>query len=161
MSRRCWARCATSASTACWGRRATAAVILSSPCSWRGSLLRPPSWPPPACSIRSLRHRASARCSASGPSNAQAQVALGAALALSGDLDGGIARMKQGIKLSPRDRRLAFWGWALGGFLMRAKRPAEALEEAKLAARRDPRLFLPPVLETLAQRVSRTGGKNR
>jgi hypothetical protein len=44
--------------------------------------------------------------------NAQAQVALGAALALSGDLDGGIARMKQGIKLSPRDRRLAFWGWA-------------------------------------------------
>jgi len=84
------------------------------------------------------------------PSNAQAQVALGAALALSGDLDGGIARMRQGIKLSPRDRRLAFWGWALGGFLMRAKRPAEALEEAKLAARRDPRLFLPPVLETLA-----------
>ncbi len=84
------------------------------------------------------------------PSNAQAQVALGAALALSGDLDSGIARMKQGIKLSPRDRRLAFWGWALGGFLMRAKRPAEALEEAKLAARRDPRLFLPPVLETLA-----------
>ena len=84
------------------------------------------------------------------PSNAQAQVALGAALALSGDLDGGIARMKQGIKLSPRDRRLGFWGWALGGFLMRAKRPDEALEEAKLAARRDPRLFLPPVLETLA-----------
>jgi adenylate cyclase len=58
--------------------------------------------------------------------------------------------MKQGIKLSPRDRRLAFWGWAVGGFLMRANRPAEALEEAKLAARRDPRLFLPPVLETLA-----------
>lgn len=84
------------------------------------------------------------------PSNAQAQVALGAALALSGDMDGGIARMKRGIKLSPRDRRLGFWGWALGGFLMRAKRPAEALEEAKLAARRDPRLFLPPVLETLA-----------
>lgn len=84
------------------------------------------------------------------PSNAQAQVALGAALALSGDMDSGIARMKQGIKLSPRDRRLGFWGWALGGFLMKAKRPAEALEEAKLAARRDPRLFLPPVLETLA-----------
>ncbi len=84
------------------------------------------------------------------PSNAQAQVALGAALALSGDLDGGIARMRQGIKLSPRDRRQAFWGWALGGFLMRGRRPAEALEEAKLAARRDPRLFLPPVLETLA-----------
>ena len=39
-------------------------------------------------------------------------------------LDGGIARMRQGIKLSPRDRRLAFWGWALGGFLLRAKRRA-------------------------------------
>ena len=84
------------------------------------------------------------------PSNAQAQVALGAALALSGDLDGGIAYMRHGIKLSPRDRRLAFWGWALGVFLIRAKRPAEALEEARLAARRDPRLFLPPLLETLA-----------
>ena len=84
------------------------------------------------------------------PSNAQAQVALGAALALSGDLDGGIACMRHGIKLSPRDRRLAFWGWALGVFLIRAKRPAEALEEARLAARRDPRLFLPPLLETLA-----------
>ena len=85
------------------------------------------------------------------PSNAQAQVALGAALVLSGDPDGGIARMRLGIKLSPRDRRLAFWGWALGSFLMQAKRPAEALEEAKLAARRDPRLFLAPVLETLAR----------
>jgi adenylate cyclase len=84
------------------------------------------------------------------PSNAQAQVALGAALALSGDLDRGIAYMRHGIKLSPRDRRLAFWGWALGVFLIRAKRPAEALEEARLAARRDPRLFLPPLLETLA-----------
>jgi adenylate cyclase len=84
------------------------------------------------------------------PSNAQAQVALGAALALSGDLDGGIARMRHGIKLSPRDRRLAFWRWLLGVFLMRARRPGEALDEARLAARRDPRLFLPPVLETLA-----------
>jgi len=84
------------------------------------------------------------------PSNAQAQVALGASLALSGDPDGGIAYMRHGIKLSPRDRRLAFWGWALGVYLMRAKRPAEAVEEARLAARRDPRLFLPPLLEALA-----------
>jgi adenylate cyclase len=84
------------------------------------------------------------------PSNAQAQVALGAALALSGDLESGIERMRHGIKLSPRDRRLAFWGWVLGSFLLHAKRPGEALEEARLAARRDPRLFLPPVLETLA-----------
>jgi adenylate cyclase len=85
------------------------------------------------------------------PSNAQAEVALGAALAMMGDLDAGIARMRHGIRLSPRDRRLGFWGWALGGFLLRANRLEEALEEARIAARRDPRLHLPPILEALIQ----------
>jgi len=85
------------------------------------------------------------------PSNAQAEVALGAALAMLGDLDGGIAHMRHGIKLSPRDRRLAFWGWVLGSLLLRAKRTEEALEEARIAARRDPRLHLPPILEAMAQ----------
>ena len=85
------------------------------------------------------------------PSNAQAEVALGAALAMLGDLDAGIARMRHGIRLSPRDRRLGFWGWALGGFLLRANRTGEALEEALVAARRDPRLYLPPILEAVAQ----------
>jgi adenylate cyclase len=85
------------------------------------------------------------------PSNAQAEVALGAALAVLGDLDAGIARMRHGIKLSPRDRRLGFWGWALGTFLLRANRTGEALEEALIAARRDPRLYLPPILEAVAQ----------
>ena len=81
------------------------------------------------------------------PSNAQAEVALGAALALLGDLDSGIAHMRRGIKLRPRDRRLAFWGWLLGTFLLRANRAEEALEEARIAARRDPLLHLPPILE--------------
>ncbi len=85
------------------------------------------------------------------PSNAQAEVALGAALAMLGDLDAGIARMRHGIRLSPRDRRLGFWGWALGMFLLRANRTGEALEEAVVAARRDPRLYLPPILEAVAQ----------
>jgi len=85
------------------------------------------------------------------PSNAQAEVALGAALAMTGDLDAGIVRMRHGFKLSPRDRRLAFWRWGLGGFLLRANRPEEALEEARIAARRDPRLYLPPILEAVAQ----------
>ena len=85
------------------------------------------------------------------PSNAQAEVALGAALAMLGDLDAGIARMRHGIRLSPRDRRLGFWGWALGMFLVRADRTGEALEEALVAARRDPRLYLPPILEAVAQ----------
>jgi len=85
------------------------------------------------------------------PSNAQAEVALGAALATLGDLDEGIAHMRHGIKLSPRDRRLAFWGWALGLFLLRTNHTGEALEEARMAARRDPRLHLPPILEAVAQ----------
>ena len=85
------------------------------------------------------------------PSYAQAEVALGAALAVLGNLDAAIARMRHGIKLSPRDRRLGFWGWALGAFLPRANRVEEALEEARIAARRDPRLYLPPILEAVAQ----------
>ena len=82
------------------------------------------------------------------PSNAQAHVALGAALGLLGNLEEGVARMRHGIRLSPRDRKLGFWGWALGLFLMRAGRPLEAYEEVRLASRRDPRLFLLPVLES-------------
>jgi adenylate cyclase len=85
------------------------------------------------------------------PSNAQAEVALGAALAMQGDLDAGITLMRHGIRLSPRDRRLGFWGWALGMLLLRANRTGEALEEAFIAARRDPRLYLPPILEAAAQ----------
>jgi adenylate cyclase len=85
------------------------------------------------------------------PSNAQSQVALGAALALLGDLDEGIARMRHGIRLSPRDRRLGFWGWALGDFLLWAKHVEEALEQARIAARRDPHLHLPLILEAAAQ----------
>ena len=85
------------------------------------------------------------------PSNAQAEVALGAALAMLGDRDTGIEHMRLGIKISPRDRRLGFWGWVLGGFLLRANRAKEALEEARIAARRDPRLHLPLILEAAAQ----------
>jgi hypothetical protein len=59
--------------------------------------------------------------------------------------------MRHGVKLSPRDRQLGFWGWALGAFLLRANRAEEALEEARIAARRDPRLYLPPILEAVAQ----------
>jgi adenylate cyclase len=85
------------------------------------------------------------------PSNAQAVVALGAALAMMGDRDAGIEHMRLGIKISPRDRRLGFWGWSLGMFLLRGNRAGEALEEARIAARRDPRLHLPLILEAAAQ----------
>ena len=84
------------------------------------------------------------------PSNAQALVALGAALVMLGDRDAGLEHMRLGIKISPRDRRLGFWGWALGMFLLRANRAEEAVEEARIAGRRDPRLHLPLILEAAA-----------
>lgn len=83
------------------------------------------------------------------PSNAQAHVALGAGLVLSGQLEPGIERMRIGMAISPRDRRLAFWGWALGTFLLRAGRLEEALQEARSANRNDPRFHLSRLLEAV------------
>lgn len=80
------------------------------------------------------------------PSNAQAHVALGASLVLTGNLEAGIEKMRFGMKISPRDRRLGFWGWALGAFLFRAGRSDEALVEARTSSRRDPRFHLARVL---------------
>ncbi|MDH4050593.1 MAG: hypothetical protein OEU93_03385 [Rubrivivax sp.] len=87
------------------------------------------------------------RAVALDPSNAQAHVAVGAALAISGDREAGIARMRHGMQISPRDRRLGFWGYVLGSFELRAGRADIALEEARASIRRDPRLFLSRVLE--------------
>lgn len=84
------------------------------------------------------------------PSNAQAHVAMGASLGLGGQLAAGIEQMRFGMQISPRDRRLGFWGWALGVFLLRAERADEALAEARTAARRDPRFHLPHVLQAAA-----------
>lgn len=81
------------------------------------------------------------------PSNAQAHVAMGAAQALNGTLDAGIERLRYGMRISPRDRRLGFWGWLLGCFLLRAERVEEALAEARASARVDPRFHLSHVLQ--------------
>lgn len=81
------------------------------------------------------------------PSNAQAHVAMGASLVLTGQLDAGIEKMRFGMKISPRDRRLGFWGWALGAFLLRAERLDEALAEARASGRHDPKFHLARVLE--------------
>ncbi len=94
----------------------------------------------------SLLERALAR----DPSNAQAHVALGASNALRGELVIGISAMRYGMRISPKDRRLGFWGWALGVFLLRAGYAEEALEEACMSAARDSKLYLAPVLQALA-----------
>lgn len=81
------------------------------------------------------------------PSNAQAHVALGASWVLSGRVGEGIERMRYGMSISPRDRRLGFWGWALGAFLLRVGQEDQALVEALTSGRRDPQFALPRVLE--------------
>jgi len=83
------------------------------------------------------------------PSNAQAQVALGAGLGATGELDEAVRWMRGGMAISPRDRRLGFWSWALAGFLRTGGRADEALAEARLSRQRDPRLFLAPLLEAV------------
>lgn len=81
------------------------------------------------------------------PSNAQAHVALGATLAMQGQLAEGIARMRTGMTISPKDRRLGFWGWALGIFLLRAGHNEQALAEARISLQRDPGFYQARLLE--------------
>lgn len=81
------------------------------------------------------------------PSNAQAHVALGAALVMTGEPAAGIEKMRFGMKISPRDRRLGFWGWVLGLSLLKVKRLDEALLEAQTAGRRDTQLSLSRILQ--------------
>src|SRR3984957_7849072 len=44
------------------------------------------------------------------PSNAQAWVALGTSLCLLENRDAGLEKLRRGMRLSPRDHRLGFWG---------------------------------------------------
>lgn len=68
-------------------------------------------------------------------------------MVLKGQLEPGIDTMRLGMRISPRDRRLGFWKWALGLFLMRAERWDEALAEARASVRHDPRFHLARILE--------------
>ena len=61
------------------------------------------------------------------PSNAQAHVALGAALIRLGRFDDGIKSMQFGMRSSPKDFRLTFWSMILADALRRAGRLEEAL----------------------------------
>lgn len=55
--------------------------------------------------------------------------------------------MRLGMLISPRDRRLGFWKWALGLFLLRAERLDEALAEARASIRHDPQFHLGRIFE--------------
>ena len=85
------------------------------------------------------------------PANAQAWAALGSARLLSNQLDEGIRDLAHGIAISPLDSRLAVWGTLLCSGLLRAGRIEEALDQGRLACRRDDRCFLPRVALAGAQ----------
>ena len=64
-------------------------------------------------------------------------------MALQGAWEDGIARLRHGMRISPRDRRLGFWGWALSQFLRspvahgtirRVGKPADATEAQRTAS---------------------------
>ena len=77
------------------------------------------------------------------PSNAQAWVALGSSLCFlekSGDV--GLEKLRHGMRLSPRDHRLGFWGTFYALALARHRRLTEAHEEVRAACRRDPQFYV-------------------
>jgi adenylate cyclase len=81
------------------------------------------------------------------PSNAQAWVALGASLCFlekSGDV--GLEKLRHGMRLSPRDHRLGFWGTFYALALARHRRLTEAHEEIRAACRRDPQFYVARVV---------------
>jgi adenylate cyclase len=84
------------------------------------------------------------------PSNAQARVALGAAQARLEDFDNAISNLRLGMRLSPRDGRIAFWGMILASALLAAGKNEEAIEEAAIASRRDSRLYTSRVVSAVA-----------
>ena len=98
------------------------------------------------CAISDLGARARGvelleRAIESDPSNAQARVALGAAQVLNRQIEIGIDNMRDGMRLSPRDMRLGFWGAFYANSLASAGRLDEALEAARTACRRDGKLY--------------------
>ena len=84
------------------------------------------------------------------PSNAHGWVALGSSLLIKGDVEAGIEKLRHGIRVSPRDARLAIWQCFLGCGLLAAGRHAAALAEAERACARDERFYPAHVIRAVA-----------
>jgi len=84
------------------------------------------------------------------PSNAQARAALGAAMLRFGDPT-GIEEMRQGIRISPRDTRLAAWEAILARGLLSLGEVDDAIEVAEHACRSDDKIFFPRLVLAIAQ----------
>jgi len=84
------------------------------------------------------------------PSNAQAWVALGTSLCFLQKMDPtGLEKLQHGMRLSPRDHRLGFWGTFYALALARHRRLTEAHEEVRAACRRDPQFYVARVVLAL------------
>ena len=84
------------------------------------------------------------------PSNAQAWVALGTSLCFLEKMDAtGLEKLRHGMRLSPRDHRLGFWGTFYALALARHRRLTEAHEEVRAACRRDPQFYVARVVLAL------------
>lgn len=82
-------------------------------------------------------------------SNAQARAALGAALLQIGKPE-GIEHLRHGMRISPRDNRLAVWGTLLARGLLSLNRIDEAIAAARAACRCDDKIFLPRIVLAIA-----------
>ena len=80
------------------------------------------------------------------PSNAQAWVAMGAALIQAGKARKGVDMLQHGMRISPLDNRLAYWGTVLANALFRLRRVEQAEREARLACKRDDKLYMAKVV---------------
>jgi adenylate cyclase len=84
------------------------------------------------------------------PSNAQAWVALGTSLCFLEKMDAtGLEKLRHGMRLSPRDHRLGFWGTFYALALLRHRRMTEAHEEVRAACRRDPQFYFARIVLAL------------
>jgi adenylate cyclase len=84
------------------------------------------------------------------PSNAQAWVALGTSLCFLEKMDTtGLEKLRHGMRLSPRDHRLGFWGTFYALALARHRRLTEAHEEVRAACRRDPQFYVARIVLAL------------
>jgi adenylate cyclase len=79
-------------------------------------------------------------------SNAQAWVALGTALIRAGKARTGIQHLRHGMRISPLDNRASYWGTNLAYALFRLGDLEAAETEARLACRRDDRLYMARVV---------------
>jgi adenylate cyclase len=103
------------------------------------------------CALSDLGHKSRGieileRAIERNPSNAQAWVALGAAFLSNRQPDLAIEKLEHGLRISPRDNRLAVWMGIHALALGFTGRLDEAVAQARAACRRDGKLHNPRVV---------------